>query len=151
MSDEPPNEDDKVGYRRAPIQSRFQKGRSGNPRGRQKGVRNFPADVKRALETPVTINDKGKAKRVSTQEALILRLRERALNGNPRALDCVLALAGAHNSTDVDQAVAGPTATEDQAILDAYAEFVRARPPVAIEPSPATSAHPVTGDGAADG
>jgi hypothetical protein len=149
MSGEPPNEDDRVGYRRPPTQSRFRKGRSGNPRGRQKGVRNFPADVKRALETPVTINDKGKAKRVSTQEALILRLRERALNGNPRALDSLLALAGTHNSADGDQAVAGPTAAEDQAILEAFAEFVRASPPVAIEPSPATSAPPVTEEGAA--
>jgi Family of unknown function (DUF5681) len=151
MSGEPPNEDDRVGYRRPPTQSRFRKGRSGNPRGRQKGVRNFPADIKRALETPVTINDKGKAKRVSTQKALILRLRERALNGNPRALDSLLALAGTHNSADGDQAVGGPTAAEDQAILDAFAESVRAGPPVAIEPSPATSAPPVTGEDDADG
>jgi hypothetical protein len=151
MSDDASNEDDKVGYRRPPIQSRFKKGRSGNPRGRQKGVRNFPADVKHALETPVTINDKGKVKQVSTQEAVILRLREGALKGDARALECLLALAGAHNSADGDQAVAGPTAAEDQAILAAYAEFVRACPPVAIEPSPATSAPPVTGEGAALG
>jgi Family of unknown function (DUF5681) len=142
---------DKVGYRRPPVQSRFQKGRSGNPRGRQKGVRNFAADVKRALETPVTINDKGKAKRVSTQEALILRQRERALKGDARALECLLVLAKAHNSDDGDQDNAGPVAAEDQAILDAYAEFVRARPPAAIEQSPATFAPPVTEYGAALG
>jgi hypothetical protein len=143
MSGEASNEDDKIGYRRPPVQSRFQKGRSGNPLGRQKGVRNFAADVKRALETPVTINDKGKSKRVSTQEALILRQRERALKGDPRALECLLVLARTHNSDEGDQTIGGSVAAEDQAILDAYAEFVRASPPAAIEKSPATSAPPI--------
>ncbi len=43
----------KVGYKRPPLHTRFTPGVSGNPRGRQKGVRNFAADVKRTLEIPV--------------------------------------------------------------------------------------------------
>ena len=60
----------KVGYKRPPRHTRFQPGVSGNPRGRQKGVRDFGADVKRTLEIPVTLTENGKSKRVSTQEAL---------------------------------------------------------------------------------
>ncbi len=86
MTDDGSSRDSNVGYKRPPVHTRFQKGRSGNPRGRQKGVRDFAADVKRSLEIPVTLNDQGRAKRVSTQEALILRLREKALKGDNRAL-----------------------------------------------------------------
>ena len=38
------NPDKKVGYKRPPLHTRFRPGMSGNPRGRQKGVRNFAAD-----------------------------------------------------------------------------------------------------------
>jgi hypothetical protein len=83
----------KVGYGRPPKASQFQKGKSGNPRGRQKGVRNFHTDLKLSLEMPVKLNESGKPKRVSTQEALILRLREKALKGDRRALETYIALA----------------------------------------------------------
>ena len=93
MTDDASNRGGKVGYKRPPIHTRFRKGQSGNPRGRRKGVRNFAADVKRSLEIPVTLNDQGRAKRVSTQEALFMRLREKALKGDNRALETLLSLA----------------------------------------------------------
>jgi hypothetical protein len=59
MTDDSSDRCGKVGYKLPPIHSRFQKGRSGNPRGRLKGVRNFAADVKRSLEIPVTLDEGG--------------------------------------------------------------------------------------------
>ena len=100
---------------------------SGNPRGRQKGVRNFAADVKRTLEIPVTLSENGKSKRVSTQEALILRLREKALKGDARALETLLSLARTHNEDFVGQSEDRSLAVEDQTILDAYIEDELAR------------------------
>ena len=100
---------------------------SGNPRGRQKGVRNFAADVKRTLEIPVTLSENGKSKRVSTQEALILRLREKALKGDARALETLLSLARTHNEDFVGQSQDRSLAVEDQTILDAYLEDELAR------------------------
>jgi hypothetical protein len=123
MTDDSSDRCGKVGYKLPPIHSRFQKGRSGNPRGRLKGVRNFAADVKRSLEIPVTLDDKGRGKRVSTQEALVLRLREKALKGDNRALETLLGLARTHNNDEAGHRLDGQqTAPEDQAILDAYAE-----------------------------
>jgi Family of unknown function (DUF5681) len=119
--------DDKIGYKRPPQRTRFQPGVSGNPRGRQKGVRDFAADVKRTLEIPVTLNENGKSKRVSTQEALILRLREKALKGDTRALETLLSLARTHNEGLISQSEDRSLATEDQAILDAYLEDQLAR------------------------
>ena len=119
--------DKTVGYRRPPLHTRFRPGVSGNPRGRQKGVRNFAADVKRTLEIPVTLTENGKSKRVSTQEALILRLREKALKGDARALETLLSLARTHNEDFASQTEDRSLAAEDQAILDAYLEDALAR------------------------
>jgi Family of unknown function (DUF5681) len=117
---------EKIGYKRPPLHTRFQPGTSGNPRGRQKGVRNFAADVKRTLEIPVNLTENGKSKRVSTQEALMLRLREKALKGDARALETLLSLARTHNEDLAGHAGDRSLAAEDQAILDAYHEDVLA-------------------------
>jgi hypothetical protein len=100
MSGEASKEDDKVGYKHPPTRSRFKKGRSGNPGGRQKGVRYFLTDLLSSLQIPVNLNENGKTKRVSTQEALILRLREKALKGDNRALENLVTLARTHNVAD---------------------------------------------------
>ena len=81
MTTENSEGDFKVGYKSPPQHSRFQPGSSGNPGGKQKAVRNLGSDVKRTLEVPVRLNEQGKARRVSTQEAALLRLREMALKG----------------------------------------------------------------------
>ena len=130
MTDETSDDGFAVGYKKPPRHSRFQPGRSGNPRGKQKGVRNFGTDVKRTLEVPVRLNDQGRARRVSTQEAALLRLREKALKGDARSIVQILELAKIfNNSTAVESVGDVALAAEDQAILDAYAEEVRSRPP----------------------
>jgi hypothetical protein len=70
MTNETSGDDIKVGYKRPPRHSRFQPGRSGNQRGKQKGVRNLGSDVKRTLEVPVRLNEQGKERRVEDQSIL---------------------------------------------------------------------------------
>jgi len=94
-----------VGYKRPPRRHQFQPGQSGNPKGRVKGVRNLGTDVKRTLEAPVSLNDRGRGRRVSTQEAILLRLREKALRGDTRSLDRLLALAATFNDVAAPAAV----------------------------------------------
>jgi len=127
MTDETSDDGFTVGYKKPPQHSRFQPGRSGNPRGKQKGVRNLGSDVKRTLEVPVRLNEQGRARRVSTQEAALLRLREKALKGDARSLDRFLELAKIFNNGAAVESVGDEAlAAEDQAI---YAEEVRSRPP----------------------
>ena len=45
------------------------------------------------LKTQVPVNENGKQQKVSTQKATLMRLREQALKGNPRAMDRLLDLA----------------------------------------------------------
>ena len=149
MTDDTSDDAFAVGYKKPPPHSRFQPGQSGNPRGRQKGVRNLAIDVKRTLEAPVTLNDQGKARRVSTQEAALLRLREKALKGDPRSLAQVLELAKLFNNSNAVESTSGGTlAAEDQAILDAFAEDIRSRPPgAALRVKPAVADDGTNQDG----
>lgn len=107
-----------MGYGKPPKESRFRPGESGNPRGRPRGVRNFANDVKATLRTPVKVAQNGKTAQVSTQRAMLLRLREKALAGDARALDRLLELARAYD----DPSASRPSSLsgDDQAILDVY-------------------------------
>ena len=115
----------KTGYRNPPQSAKFRPGQSGNPRGRPKGARNLATDVNRTLNMPVKVTSKGKPRTVSSQEATLLRLREKALNGDARAMDRYLDFARQFNSGSVDQADNANTA-DDEAILDAFREEILA-------------------------
>ena len=125
-----------VGYRRPPLHSRFKPGQSGNPRGRPKGSLNFATDLKNTLLAPVALNDGGRARRVTTQKAALLRLREKALNGDVKALDKLLSYAMTMSGSSAEDTPNSPSG-EDQAILDAFRQEILAE---------ASAADPVDND-----
>jgi hypothetical protein len=90
-----------IGYGKPPKHTRFTPGRSGNPKGRPKGVRNFSTDVKAMLKARVKVTLGGKPRKVSTQQAMLLRLTEKALGGDARALDRMSQLAQMHNNEEM--------------------------------------------------
>jgi len=117
-------DDAKVGYGRPPVHTQFKPGQSGNPRGRKKGTLNFATDLKRTLEAPITLTDPGKKPRkVSTQTAVLLWLREKALKGDARALDRLLELARIFHTGPISEPTTA-ISSDDQAILDAFREQV---------------------------
>ena len=113
-----------VGYRRPPKTTRFKPGQSGNPKGRPAKARNFKSDVKKTLETPIRLVKDGKPQTVSTQEGLLLRLREKALKGDARSLDLLLELAQAYNAEELATAADDVLGASDQEILENYLERV---------------------------
>lgn len=86
-------DDTEVGYGKPPKSTRFKKGQSGNPKGRPKGSRSFDKDLDDVLKAQMTINENGRSRKVSTQLAALMRLKERALKGDPRALARLLTMA----------------------------------------------------------
>lgn len=79
-----------VGYGRPPKGSRFQKGQSGNPRGRPRGrKRTLPHD--HVLGQMVTVREDGKERRVTAAEAFLLHLTKRGLEGDSGAARASLA------------------------------------------------------------
>jgi Family of unknown function (DUF5681) len=83
-----------TGYKHPPTKNRFQKGRSGNPRGRPKESRNLVTVLSEALNQSVTLKQDGKSKQVTKGDALIGVLLNMASKGERQAVDAVINLLG---------------------------------------------------------
>ena len=85
--------DDPAGYKKPPAAHRFPPGKSGNPRGRPKGVANLSTDLAALLSRTIEVTDAGKRRRVGRQESILLALFSKALRGDVRAAATLLNLA----------------------------------------------------------
>jgi hypothetical protein len=81
-----------VGYGKPPKSGQFKRGKSGNPKGRPKGILKLATDLAAELNEQITVREDGKPRRVSKQRALIKSLMSKALQGDVRANATVLAL-----------------------------------------------------------
>ena len=84
--------DSPVGYGRPPVHSRFQKGQSGNPRGRPKKVPDFMEDAAEIFGGAVTGQAKGKPITLPMVQAMFRTLCRQALKGDNQALRRVIEL-----------------------------------------------------------
>ena len=98
-------DNDRVGYKRPPKAHQFRKGRSGNPRGRRKGSKNFETLVREALAKRVRIKAEGKPMTMSVGQALLMRTLRDGIGGSRRAAEQGLRLMERYGlSDDVDEA-----------------------------------------------
>ena len=111
----------RVGYKRPPQHTRFQPGRSGNPRGRPRARKNLATMAKEVLQQPVVVMDKGRRRTVPALQAAMQRLLGRALkDGDPRALSAILALAERVGlAEEIAPEGAGGLSAEEREVLDA--------------------------------
>jgi Family of unknown function (DUF5681) len=86
MSEENMSDGYEVGYGKPPRTTQFQKGVSGNPKGRPKKALDFDHELLRQSKASVTLNENGNRRRVSKHEAAILQLLNKAISGNIPAL-----------------------------------------------------------------
>jgi hypothetical protein len=78
--------DYEVGYGKPPRHTRFQKGQSGNPRGRPPGAKNLSTLLNEALDERVVVTDNGGRQRITKRQASFKQLVNEAAKGNFRAL-----------------------------------------------------------------
>jgi hypothetical protein len=126
--------DNRVGYRRPPKHSRFQPGRSGNPRGRPLGVKSLSDIVRKIVGQKATVTENGRVRRVPRLEAILLPAAGEASRGDPRALRLLLQLTeryGESVQTGADREVTG---AEDLAILRRYLPDFDDPSPIGIAP-----------------
>ena len=81
-----------VGYRRPPKHTQFKPGHSGNPNGRPKNQKNAKTTVHDVLNTPIMVTRNGTTTRMPAVDAVLLKLLDKALNGDIRAATKVLNL-----------------------------------------------------------
>jgi hypothetical protein len=104
-----------LGYRRPPMSTRFQKGQSGNPKGRPKGRQNRPP-YDTVLGQMVMIKEDGVERRVTAAEAFLLYVTKRGLEGDGAAARSAMAA--------LEEARSARTATGDGDLRTIVVSFV---------------------------
>jgi Family of unknown function (DUF5681) len=79
-----------VGYKKPPQRTRFRKGESGNPNGRSKGSKNLATLLEKELRQRVVINENGRRRSITKQEAMVKHLVNKALSGDRRLIQLML-------------------------------------------------------------
>lgn len=110
-----PDGDYTVGYCRPPEDTRFKPGQSGNRAGRPKKSKNIDLLIKAELEKTVPLTGDGRAKRITKLDALVMQLVNRAVKGDPKALQFILAHLAKHREVEPF----APTDADDAALLAA--------------------------------
>jgi hypothetical protein len=79
-----------VRYGRPPVEHQFKPGQSGNKRGRPKGSKNEATIMSELLNRRIEIRERGRARKATALEGILLRFVEDALKGNPKAATFLL-------------------------------------------------------------
>lgn len=92
-----------VGYGKPPVESRFQKGQSGNPSGRPKGRRSLASIFMAELYSTLTVEENGQVCKKSKLDLILDRLGLKAAAGDPKARALLFALHDAHYDPDMPE------------------------------------------------
>ncbi|GEM_PF-919683 len=115
-----PDDDGKIGYGRPPKGHRFQKGQSGNPKGRKKGTKNLKTDLEEELTGLIPVTIDGKKRKVTKQRAMVMATLAKAIKGEVKATNTILKLVadtfGYDPNTDQTKALS----VDDQGILNSF-------------------------------
>ena len=79
-----------VGYRKPPQRTRYQKGQSGNPKGRPRGSRSSATMLKETLSERVEVRENGRIRTVTKKELILRYAVNKAATGDSRARDFLL-------------------------------------------------------------
>jgi hypothetical protein len=146
-----PNEYE-VGYGNPPLKHRFPKGKSGNPKGRPKGQKNFRTLVRKEMQKTVTVNGPKGPRRHRRVEVAAMSVSNKAAKGDPRALAIAIAAEDASSKAEfstidhVEDAAA--VTASDLELLDWYVRAQNERA-TSSQNSDGDSAIPSTASGSA--
>jgi hypothetical protein len=85
-----------IGYRKPPRHTQFQKGQSGNCRGRPRGAKSFTTVAQETLREPVMINENGRRKTATKMEVIFKQLVNKAAKGDHRSIQLLISYIEKH-------------------------------------------------------
>jgi hypothetical protein len=112
--------DDETGFKRPPKGTRFKPGQSGNPKGRPKGRQNLTADLAALMKKRIPIRKDGALRHVTGQEALLLRLFEKAVGGDLKASAQIFAMVMKTDNRESVEPEAQAVSDKDREIVEAF-------------------------------
>lgn len=118
--------DEDVGYGRPPRAHQFKPGQSGNPKGRKKGVKNEITILQELLQHKVSLNERGKTRKIILLEAVLRRVAEDCLKGNIKSVGFLLNRY--HTLSSGGDTAPGDTSEDDKAVLEAYLREIKGMP-----------------------
>jgi hypothetical protein len=107
-----------VGYGNPPLDTRFRKGVSGNPRGRPKGSRNVAAVFAKSLREKVVVNENGQRKSITKLEAAIKQLVNKAAFGDHRSVQLIVNLSREAEAHDLSSPERSALGEFDQSVME---------------------------------
>ena len=109
-----------VGYGKPPKHTRFQKGQSGNPKGRPKGTLNLSTSLVKALSKTVTVTENGREAKMSKFELMLETNVNKAIKADSRAFANIFSLMARMNIGAPEPEMAESFTVDDNAALDRF-------------------------------
>jgi hypothetical protein len=126
----------RVGFAMPPHETRFRPGRSGNPKGRPKGAKNFATALEMELRTTVPVTENGRRRKVQKRQVIAKQLVNKAAGGDLKAIPLVLNEMRPREQAAADgleEIFGGP---EQQPLIASIVQRIRAADAESAAPSP---------------
>ena len=119
-----------VGYGKPPRHTRFEKGRSGNPKGRPSGAKNLSTLFIEALNETVIVAENGGRRKISKRQAIVKQIVNKAAKGDWRCTKLLLELPQETGSSTEPESSEGSFGAADKKTIEQLKARLRGKKPV---------------------
>ena len=116
----------KRGYKNPPVEHQFQKGKSGNPKGRPRKKKQSSSDpgldliasVHRELGKKISVRENGQHREITKLDAFSAQLVAQSVNGKPSQQKMLLSLLTLHKHEETEQQTLEQLQSYDEDLLN---------------------------------
>jgi hypothetical protein len=109
--------EDDVGYGKPPRAHQFKHGQSGNPKGRPEGAKSETTILHELLQQKISLNERGRTRKITLHEAILRRIAEDCLKGNTKSAAFLLNRYHAMTASEPEEA---GLSEDEKAVLETY-------------------------------